>query len=158
MINKYAGPLIINIVLTTQFSIATILSTSNLLESNIKFPVQYLKVLKHVKPMKLLKSLLEIDDFDITYAKIICSILVSMPIVLYCVTKYWALNNIFGLLFSIMAIRNVDLSSFKVGFILLWILFFYDIFWVYGTDVMVTVAKVLDIPIKLLFPYLNDAG
>jgi minor histocompatibility antigen H13 len=40
----------------------------------------------------------------------------------------------------------------------LWLLFFYDIFWVYGTDVMVTVAKNLDIPIKLLFPYLNDEG
>jgi minor histocompatibility antigen H13 len=35
---------------------------------------------------------------------------------------------------------------------LLWGLFFYDIFWVYGTDVMVTVAKSLDAPIKLLFP------
>ena len=35
----------------------------------------------------------------------------------------------------------------------MWALFFYDIFWVYGTDVMVTVAKSLDAPIKLLFPY-----
>jgi minor histocompatibility antigen H13 len=57
-----------------------------------------------------------------------------------------------------MALRNIDLSNFKVGFMLLWFLFFYDIFWVYGTDVMVTVAKKLDIPIKLLFPYLNDEG
>lgn len=40
----------------------------------------------------------------------------------------------------------------KVGFILLWGLFFYDIFWVYGTEVMVTVAKGIDAPIKLLFP------
>ena len=36
---------------------------------------------------------------------------------------------------------------------MLWGLFFYDIFWVYGTDVMVTVAKSLDAPIKLMFPY-----
>lgn len=68
------------------------------------------------------------------------------------------MNNIFGVLFSIMALRNIDLSTFKVGFMLLWFLFFYDIFWVYGTDVMVTVAKNLDIPIKLLFPYMNDEG
>ncbi len=39
-----------------------------------------------------------------------------------------------------------------MGFILLWGLFFYDIFWVYGTDVMLTVAKNLNAPIKLLFP------
>jgi minor histocompatibility antigen H13 len=57
-----------------------------------------------------------------------------------------------------MALRNIDLASFKVGFLLLWFLFFYDIFWVYGTDVMVTVAKKLDIPIKILFPYLNAEG
>merc|ERR1711956_208089 len=31
-------------------------------------------------------------------------------------------------------------------------LFFYDVFWVFGTDVMVTVAKKFDAPIKLVFP------
>lgn len=31
-------------------------------------------------------------------------------------------------------------------------LFLYDIFWVFGTDVMVTVAKSFDAPIKVLFP------
>jgi minor histocompatibility antigen H13 len=44
------------------------------------------------------------------------------------------------------------LPDFKTGFILLWGLFFYDIFWVYGTDVMLTVAKNLNAPIKILFP------
>lgn len=31
-------------------------------------------------------------------------------------------------------------------------LFVYDIFWVFGTDVMVTVAKNINGPIKLMFP------
>eukprot|EP00698_Gefionella_okellyi_P005694 TRINITY_DN1515_c0_g1_i2.p1 TRINITY_DN1515_c0_g1~~TRINITY_DN1515_c0_g1_i2.p1 ORF type:complete len:150 (+),score=42.56 TRINITY_DN1515_c0_g1_i2:594-1043(+) len=31
-------------------------------------------------------------------------------------------------------------------------LFVYDIFWVFGTDVMVTVAKSFEAPIKLVFP------
>lgn len=77
---------------------------------------------------------------------------------LYYFTKFWLLNNVFGIFFSIVAIKTMNLGSFKVGFILLWLLFVYDIFWVYGTDVMVTVAKNLDIPIKLLFPYLNEQG
>lgn len=38
------------------------------------------------------------------------------------------------------------------GALLLSGLFFYDIFWVFGTPVMVTVAKSLDAPIKLVFP------
>lgn len=31
-------------------------------------------------------------------------------------------------------------------------LFFYDIFWVFGTDVMETVAKSFDAPIKVIWP------
>lgn len=62
----------------------------------------------------------------------------------------------------------LSLGSYSIGCILLGGLFFYDIFWVFGTDVMVTgifpffslfktllkllVAKSFDAPIKLLFP------
>jgi minor histocompatibility antigen H13 len=77
-------------------------------------------------------------------------------VLLYCVTKYWLLNNIFAIIFAITALKSIDLSSFKVGYCLLWFLFFYDIFWVYGTDIMVMVAKKLDLPIKIIFPYLNS--
>ena len=42
--------------------------------------------------------------------------------------------------------------SFPIGCILLGGLFVYDIFWVFGTDVMVTVATSFEAPIKLLFP------
>ena len=36
----------------------------------------------------------------------------------------------------------------------------YDVFWVFGTEVMVTVAKNFDAPIKLLFPQpgFDDSG
>jgi minor histocompatibility antigen H13 len=44
------------------------------------------------------------------------------------------------------------LGSFQIGAIMLIGLFFYDVFWVFGTDVMETVAKNVDGPIKLLFP------
>ena len=37
--------------------------------------------------------------------------------------------------------------------ILLWLLFVYDIIMVFKTDLMVSVAKNLDIPIKLSLPY-----
>lgn len=66
--------------------------------------------------------------------------------------KNWVANNVFGISFSIIGIEQVILPNFKIGFILLWLLFFYDIFWVYCTDVMISVAKNLDVPIKLIFP------
>lgn len=50
------------------------------------------------------------------------------------------------------AIQLLSLDSFKTGMILLSGLFFYDIFWVFYTPVMVSVAKSFDAPIKLLWP------
>lgn len=70
----------------------------------------------------------------------------------YVLTKHWVLSNVLGLSFSVSGITYLSLGSYKVGAILLLGLFVYDIFWVFGTDVMVTVAKSFDAPIKLLFP------
>uniref|UniRef100_A0A7S2GVW1 Signal peptide peptidase n=1 Tax=Octactis speculum TaxID=3111310 RepID=A0A7S2GVW1_9STRA len=77
----------------------------------------------------------------------------------YFKTKNWLLSNILGVAFSVYAIENISIGSFEISTILLCGLFFYDIFWVFATDmiltgdsVMVTVAKSLDAPIKLLFP------
>jgi len=70
----------------------------------------------------------------------------------YLKTNHWTSNNVFGISFSIQAIEYISLGSFFNGLILLGLLFFYDIFWVFGTDVMVTVAKSFDGPIKLFFP------
>lgn len=70
----------------------------------------------------------------------------------YCLTSHWLLNNLFGITFAIGGIRLLKLSDIKIGFIMLWGLFLYDIFWVFKTDVMVTVAKSVDGPILLKFP------
>jgi minor histocompatibility antigen H13 len=72
--------------------------------------------------------------------------------VAYFQTKHYMLNNIFGIVFCVHALERISIGSYKIGAILLVGLFFYDIFWVFGTDVMVTVAKSFDGPIKLLFP------
>ena len=70
-------------------------------------------------------------------------------------------NNFLGICFCFQGIEKLSLGSYKIAAILLVGLFFYDIFWVFGTDVMVTVAKSLDGPIKILFPRsleLNESG
>jgi len=70
----------------------------------------------------------------------------------YGVTKLWWLNNILGSAFSIQGIEMLSLGSYAIGCLLLSGLFFYDIFWVFGTEVMVSVAKGLNAPVKILFP------
>jgi len=71
---------------------------------------------------------------------------------LYFVSKPWYLNNVLGICFCLQGIERFSLGTYKIGAILLVGLFFYDIFWVFGTEVMVSVAKNLDGPIKILFP------
>lgn len=62
------------------------------------------------------------------------------------------LSNILALSFSHTALSILRLDSFKTGIILLSGLFLYDIFFVFGTEVMVTVATGLDLPIKIVWP------
>jgi minor histocompatibility antigen H13 len=108
-----------------------------LIDLNLKF-----NLLVKIVPIKFKLSKLDL-----------ITLILSLPIsVYYIFTRHWLLNNFFGILFSVYGIQTLNLPSFKIAFILLWGLFFYDIFWVYGTDVMVTVAKSIDAPIKLLFP------
>ena len=76
---------------------------------------------------------------------------------IYFLKKNWISNNILGMAFSIFGIENLALGEFKVGLILLSLLFFYDIFWVFYTPVMVSVAKNIEGPVKLMFPKLQEA-
>jgi len=69
----------------------------------------------------------------------------------YLYTGWWVCNNLIGLSLSISAIA-LKIKDFKTGLLVLWGLFLYDCFWVFKTDVMVSVAKGLNSPIKLQFP------
>jgi len=78
-----------------------------------------------------------------------------MSLALTCVyvySKNWILSNVLAIGFAVSAVSLIQLDSFVTGMLLLTGLFFYDIFWVFATEVMVTVAKSFDGPIKLLFP------
>lgn len=78
--------------------------------------------------------------------------------VAYVTTKHWILNNIMGLSFCLLGIRHINLSSFRTGVVLLAGLFVYDVFWVFfskplfGSNVMVSVAKGIEAPMKLVLP------
>ncbi|VDD95739.1 unnamed protein product [Enterobius vermicularis] len=66
--------------------------------------------------------------------------------------RHWITNDLIGVAFSIYGIENLHLASFKAGTALLAGLFIYDVFWVFATDVMTTVARGIDAPILLQFP------
>ncbi|KAI0266755.1 signal peptide peptidase-domain-containing protein [Gloeopeniophorella convolvens] len=62
------------------------------------------------------------------------------------------LTDILALSFAHDAMSLLKLDTFKTGCILLSGLFVYDIWWVFGTQVMVSVATSLDLPMKIIWP------
>jgi minor histocompatibility antigen H13 len=141
----------VNLLLTAYFLLFGILAVSATLS-----PVFAPLFSKKQKPWKISwkpfwKSK---DPYQLEFGKAdIVSLIVASAIgAWYVSTKHWISNNVLGLSFSIQGVAMLSLGSYKVGCILLGGLFFYDIFWVFGTDVMVTVAKSFDAPVKLLFP------
>ena len=92
------------------------------------------------------------NSIKFTYLHVALFIVALCLTASYFLTKNWILSNILGESFAFNAIQLLNIDSFKTGMILLSGLFFYDIFWVFGTEVMVTVAKNFDAPIKVVFP------
>jgi minor histocompatibility antigen H13 len=89
---------------------------------------------------------------QVTVVDVLNSIVTLLVCVWYLTTKNWISNNILGLCFCVQGIARISLGEYLTAVLLLSGLFVYDIFWVFGTDVMVTVARSFDVPVKLLFP------
>ncbi|PHZ11297.1 uncharacterized protein RHIMIDRAFT_216596 [Rhizopus microsporus ATCC 52813] len=153
LVYKYVDKKYINYVLTAYFSImgSAAVTKASLDIFRKVVPVSWLK---HVAKYKvtLSKRSKNISRFSFTVIHFIMLFFSIALTVYYGLTKNWVASNIFGLSFSVNAIQLLSLDSFKTGMILLSGLFFYDIFWVFYTPVMVSVAKNFDAPIKLLWP------
>mmetsp|Transcript_18937 Transcript_18937/g.53063 ORF Transcript_18937/g.53063 Transcript_18937/m.53063 type:complete len:355 (-) Transcript_18937:316-1380(-) len=96
------------------------------------------------------------EPTTITLPQIVFGIISAAFCVWYYINKSPFANNTLGLAFSLEGIEHLSLGSTTVGIILLCGLFLYDIFWVFCTPVMVSVATNFDAPIKLLFPRVVD--
>ncbi|KAL1748691.1 signal peptide peptidase-domain-containing protein [Schizophyllum fasciatum] len=82
--------------------------------------------------------------------------LAALPSIVYRVAEdknvLTLMANTLAIAFCFTSLAFLKIDSFKTGCILLSGLFLYDIWWVFGTEVMVKVATSLDVPIKLLWP------
>ena len=100
-----------------------------------------------INPIEIIIDILSFKmKFD---RETVACFLVALGIgVWYFTKKHWIANNIFGLAFAVNGIEFLQLNQVLNGCILLGGLFFYDVFWVFGTNVMISVAKSFDAPIK----------
>merc|ERR1719313_706787 len=98
------------------------------------------------------------DPVSFSFGKtcVVAYLLAAMCSAGYLYTKHWTFHNLFGISFSLQAVAIISLGRFNIAFILLAGLFLYDIFWVFGTNVMVAVATNFQGPIKIIFPVSFD--
>ena len=68
------------------------------------------------------------------------------------IDKPWWLTNLLGFSFAYSSLQIMSPTTSWTGSMILGALFVYDIYFVFFTPVMVTVATQLDIPAKLVFP------
>jgi minor histocompatibility antigen H13 len=148
----------INLLLTVYFFFLGVLALSHLLSPVITklvpsgIPLLHYHILFTQKDTPDGKKPTSLIDYKFSSHDIVCVTVCTLIGVWYIVQKHWLANNLFGMAFAINGVELLHLNNVVTGCILLGGLFFYDIFWVFGTDVMVTVAKSFEAPIKLVFP------
>ncbi|KAL9051612.1 MAG: hypothetical protein Q9162_005918 [Coniocarpon cinnabarinum] len=74
------------------------------------------------------------------------------------IAKPWPVTNLIGFAFAYGAMQILTPTKFATGSLLLAALFVYDIYMVFYTPMMVSVAKNLEIPGKLEFPRPEEGG
>jgi minor histocompatibility antigen H13 len=150
----------VNIILSAYFALmgcGAVTATLSPVLAVLGGPLTSVKFAKDIKINHKLPSFIAGDSpwdlsFNITLADLLAFLSSALFSAFYVQKKHWVMNNVLGISFCLKGIERFSLGTYKIGAILLVGLFFYDIFWVFGTDVMVTVAKSLDGPIKILFP------
>ena len=159
---KFIGKEYMNILLTSYVMLAGVSAVAQTIEPffNPVFPQTWRekKHMIHFKVPSVIRKLVldekDGDEFRMHFSKqdVVVHLVGLALAVLFLKTKDFTIHNLFGICFSIQAIRLVSLGQFMNAFILLWGLFVYDVFWVFGTDVMVTVALSFEAPAKIIFP------
>ncbi|KAG5490461.1 hypothetical protein JKF63_00581 [Porcisia hertigi] len=64
----------------------------------------------------------------------------------------WIAMNVLAFSMAVTTLELLPVHGFATSFVLLLGLFFYDIFWVFGSDVMLIVATGIEGPMKIVFP------
>jgi minor histocompatibility antigen H13 len=128
--------------------------------SKIPLPAFLMNQLWSLRNTLHIRKRLKIDLQDIfklrTHLTIFdaAALLLSLAVVAWhtFISKPWPLTNFLGFSFCYGALQYTTPTTAYTGTLILLALFCYDVYFVFYTPMMVTVATKLDVPIKLLFP------
>ncbi|OWZ65398.1 hypothetical protein AYX15_03121 [Cryptococcus neoformans] len=150
---KYFGKKWITIILGVYFGLAGMLAIQSTFSSVIAYLLRVFGITTTTYHVRISAGFRQIFHLPTTLPTM-CLIPVSivLPLLYVYFDRHYILSNILALAFSIETLALLKLDSFFTAFLMLGLLLVYDIFWVFATPVMVTVAKGIDAPIKILAP------
>ncbi|TCD67443.1 hypothetical protein EIP91_012360 [Steccherinum ochraceum] len=157
LVVKYLGKEWINWFLQWYFTIVGVGSVSKPLISLVKRTIGLQRWRKfHNHKLEITSGSREVMKLSMRTPSFVLVLLGALPSILYnfgpkSTRRSALLTDILSLSFAHNALSLLKLDSFKTGCVLLSGLFIYDIWWVFGTEVMLKVATTLDVPIKLLW-------
>ena len=154
LIFKYLNKDYVNMLLGGYFGLVGCLAVAKVFTSIARAatPGSLWKKLAHFKLELNQRGQGEIFKVRFTPVHLVLLVVSVLLNVVYVVTKNWVISNLLALSLALNAISLMSLDSFRTGAIMLGGLFLYDIFWVFGTPVMVAVAREFDAPIKIVWP------
>ncbi|RKP02648.1 hypothetical protein CXG81DRAFT_10550, partial [Caulochytrium protostelioides] len=152
MVIKFVDRRYLDYLITAYFSVLGVVALSQLFLTTARkllhrpFRGDYHLAIHHRPADELVLS------YNFGPVHIACMALALLLTVYYVISSHWVVSNLYGEAFALTAVQLFRLDSFATGILLLSGLFLYDIFWVFGTDVMVTVARNFNAPIKVVWP------
>ncbi|WVN87196.1 uncharacterized protein L203_102373 [Cryptococcus depauperatus CBS 7841] len=153
LILKYFGKKWITLILGAYFGIAGVFAVQLAFSSILSFVLRMLSIRLTVYHVRISSGIRQIYHLPFTLPTLfVVPIAIAVPILYITLGRAWILSNILALSFSTETLALLKLDSFATAFVLLGALLVYDVFWVFATPVMVTVAKGIDAPIKILSP------
>ncbi|WVQ78676.1 hypothetical protein IAT38_000763 [Cryptococcus sp. DSM 104549] len=150
---KYGGTEWINTIMGVYFSFAGVWAMQSTFSSITSFILRQIGFHPTTYHIRISAGFRQVFHLPITlpsFFLLIVSIALSAAYVP--LGKPYILSNVLALSLATATLALLKLDSFATAFLLLGLLLVYDIFWVFATPVMVTVAKGIDAPIKILSP------
>ncbi|CCC67335.1 hypothetical protein NCAS_0A07770 [Naumovozyma castellii] len=92
----------------------------------------------------------------VTILSTVCSCLLTVAFYLY--PTNWLVTNLVGINLALNHIITIQLKNLRTGVFILIALFLYDIFFVFGSNIMLTVATQIKLPAKVSLPIYFDTA
>ncbi|KAK8861698.1 hypothetical protein IAR55_002521 [Kwoniella newhampshirensis] len=150
---KYVGKKWINLILGVYFSGAGIFAVQSTFSTLINLALRALSIKSKTYHIRISAGIRQIFHLPFTLPSLVLlPFSMILPALYIPLGRPYILSNVLALCLSTATLALLKLDSFLTAFSLLGLLLIYDIFWVFATPVMVTVAKGIDAPIKILSP------